>query len=104
MIRLVLSTINDLEDANLVARHLVSEKLAACVNILPKMTSVYHWRGTLEETLEHLIIIKTSEDRVETLMNRLKELHPYDLPEILAVPVESGLPSYLKWVFQETRN
>ena len=103
MIRLVLSTINDLEDANLVARHLVSEKLAACVNILPKMTSVYHWKGTLEETLEHLIIIKTSEDRVETLMNRLKELHPYDLPEILAVPVESGLPSYLKWVLEETR-
>lgn len=103
MIRIVFSTIDKLEHAHRLAGHLVGEKLAACVNIVPEVASVYHWQGTVEQTVENLIMIKTSEDRLEALMSRLKELHTYDLPEIVAVPVETGLPAYLEWVVESTK-
>lgn len=103
MIRIVFSTIDELEHAHRLAGNLVDEKLAACVNIVPEVVSVYHWQGTVEQTVENLIMIKTSEDRLEALISRLKELHTYDLPEIVAIPVETGLPAYLEWVVESTK-
>ncbi len=103
MIRIVFSTIDDVEKAHELAAGLVSEKLAACVNIVPGIASVYHWRGTVEKAVENLMMIKTSEGRLEALMNRLEELHPYDVPEIVAIPVETGSPDYLRWVVEQTK-
>ena len=102
MIRIVFSTIDDVHKAQQLATTLVSGKLAACVNIIPSVWSVYHWQGTVEKAVENLLIIKTSEGRLDELMDRLRELHPYDLPEIIALPVETGLPEYLRWVVEET--
>ncbi len=102
MIRIVFSTIDDVHKAQQLATALVSGKLAACVNIIPSVWSVYHWQGTVEKAVENLLIIKTSEGRLDELMDRLRELHPYDLPEIIALPVETGLPEYLKWVVEST--
>ena len=102
MIRIVFSTIDDDQKAEELATTLVSEKLAACVNIIPSVRSVYHWQGTVEKAVENLLIIKTSEGRLDELLGTLQELHPYDLPEIIALPVETGLPEYLKWVVETT--
>ncbi len=102
MIRIVFSTIDDVQKAQQLATTLVNEKLAACVNIIPSVWSVYHWQGTVEKAVENLLIIKTSEGRLDELMDRLRELHPYDLPEIIALPVETGLPEYLRWVVEIT--
>ena len=102
MIRIVFSTIDDVHKAQQLATTLVSGKLAACVNIIPRVWSVYHWQGTVEKAVENLLIIKTSEGRLDELMDRLRELHPYDLPEIIALPVETGLPEYLRWVVETT--
>ena len=102
MIRIVFSTIDDVHKAQQLATTLVSGKLAACVNIIPSVWSVYHWQGTVEKAVENLLIIKTSEGRLDELMDRLRELHPYDLPEIIALPVETGLPEYLRWVVAAT--
>ena len=102
MIRIVFSTIDDIHKAQQLATTLVSGKLAACVNIIPSVWSVYHWQGTVEKAVENLLIIKTSEERLDELMDRLRELHPYDLPEIIALPVETGLPEYLRWVVEIT--
>ncbi len=103
MIRIVFSTIDDVHKAQQLATTLVNGKLAACVNIIPSVWSVYHWQGTVENAVENLLIIKTSEGRLDELMDRLRELHPYDLPEIIALPVETGLPEYLRWVVEITK-
>ncbi len=104
MIRIVFSTIDDARKAEELATTLVSEKLAACVNIIPRVESVYHWQGTVEKAEEILLIVKTGEGRLHELMNRLRELHPYDLPEIIALPVDTGLPEYMKWVAEITND
>lgn len=83
------------------ARTVVSERLAACVNLLPAVQSVYHWQGQLEDAREIPLLCKTTASAAAALMARLAELHPYDVPEILAWPVADGLPSYLSWVAGE---
>jgi periplasmic divalent cation tolerance protein len=88
-------------DAPALARALVTERLAACVNLLPGMTSVYRWRGEVHEDGETLLVVKTTRDRFPVLRQRVRELHPYDLPECIAVPVTSGIPEYLEWVTTE---
>ena len=85
------------------ARSLVDERLAACVNLLPGMRSVYRWEGAVEEATETLMILKTAPGRVDALQERMVALHPYDVPEFLVLPVETGLPEYLAWVRDETR-
>ncbi|MGH9338992.1 MAG: divalent-cation tolerance protein CutA [Acidobacteriota bacterium] len=101
-VRILFSTIDSFEVAEKIANQLVEERLAACVNIIPKLTSVYKWKGEVEHASEHLLIIKTVERRLNLLMKRLKELHPYEIPEIIAFPIEQGYLPYLEWVVSET--
>jgi len=90
-------------EAEKLARSLVESRLAACVNVVPGLKSFYWWRGKLEEAGESLLIIKTTGEALESLTSRLREMHPYELPEIIAVPVEAGLEEYLEWVRGEVR-
>ena len=100
---LVFSTFPDAATARAVARTLVTEKLAACVNLLPGLTSLYVWQGELTESEEVLALLKTPRDRYPALENRLRELHPYGVPEIVAVEFAAGLPAYLQWLDGQTR-
>jgi periplasmic divalent cation tolerance protein len=98
----VLTTLPEHEAALRLAEDLVGERLAACVNILPPMTSVYEWKGRLEKGQEHLLLIKTSSGCYSALEARIRRSHPYELPEIIALPVASGLVAYLDWVRAQT--
>lgn len=100
---LILSTCPDADTAQRLARILVEERLAACVSLLPGAVSTYRWQGRVEEATEVQLLAKTPADRRDALMARLAELHPYELPEILAVETAAGLPAYLDWVTAETR-
>jgi periplasmic divalent cation tolerance protein len=95
---LVLSSCPDDETARTLAEGLVAEHLAACVNILSGMVSVYLWKGALETSAERLLLIKTREDLFASVQAYLVDKHPYELPEIIAVPIVDGLPAYLDWV------
>ncbi len=91
------------EAAGELARRLVEERLAACVNRVPGLRSVYRWEGRVEEDEEVLLLIKTPADRLEALKKRVPELHPYRVPEVLALPVADGHPPYLAWLVEATR-
>jgi periplasmic divalent cation tolerance protein len=97
-----LTTCPDEGTARRIASALVDERLAACVNIVPDLTSVYRWEGAVETTPECLLLVKTRRERLEDLRRRLEELHPYDLPELVALSVEWGSSAYLQWVVEET--
>ena len=101
--RILMTTLPDATQANALARRLVSGKLAACVNILPKMTSIYAWQGKLEQSEEHLLLIKTEQHRVAALQNAIREAHPYELPEIVVVPIVSGYKPYLNWISESVQ-
>ncbi|PJK15154.1 divalent-cation tolerance protein CutA [Lysobacteraceae bacterium NML07-0707] len=90
------------ECAESIAAALLGEQLAACVNIVPGLTSLYRWQGKIERDAECLLIIKTSAEQLDALRKRLVELHPYELPELVAVQAADGLPAYLDWVRAET--
>ncbi len=100
---MVLSTIDQRSTALDLAHQLVNENLVACVNIIPGISSVYKWQGKIEESSEILLVLKSTEDRVRAMMTRLQELHPYDVPEILVLPVEGGSVAYREWVEKVTR-
>ena len=100
---LVLSTFPDDAQARQAGRLLVTERLAACVNVLPGVTSLYLWEDKLEESAETLVIIKTRREVYPALEARLRELHPYEIPEIVAVELTAGLPAYLEWLAAGTR-
>jgi periplasmic divalent cation tolerance protein len=93
----VLSTIAP-EAAETLASQLIEERVAACVNILPGITSVYHWQGEVHRDNESLLVIKTSTEALSRLMQRVAELHPYDVPEIVALDTSSVNPSYAAWI------
>lgn len=97
-ILLALSTFPDRETAQRIANQLVTAKLAACANILPAVESVYRWKGKIETGNETLVLFKLSEDRQSDFQNKLRSLHPYEVPEIIFVPISGGLPEYLRWV------
>ena len=84
--------------AQVIAKRLVSSRLAACVNIVPGLTSVYEWQGAVESESELLLLAKTTEDRVPALEAAVREAHPYELPEIVCVPIVAGLSGYLEWI------
>ncbi len=100
---LVLSTKDSHQEAERIAQLLVEERLAACVNIVPKITSIYRWKEALERATEHLMIMKTAEDRLSSLIHCIKELHPYEVPEVIALSIEDGDSAYLDWILSETR-
>ena len=97
-ILLALSTFPDAETARRISNQLVTEKLAACANILPSVESLYRWKEKIETGNETLVFFKLSEDRQAAFQEKLRSLHPYEVPEIVFVPVASGLPDYLRWV------
>jgi periplasmic divalent cation tolerance protein len=101
-LRLVFCTVPDAATAARLAETLVSERLAACVNALPGITSTYRWEGRIETATEQLLLIKCSVARLPALQARIESLHPYELPEIVAVEVASGLPRYLAWALRES--
>jgi periplasmic divalent cation tolerance protein len=100
--RVVLMTAPDRETAEELAEALVGERLAACANVLPGITSIYWWEGAVEKASEVLVVLKTAPDRVEALVERAAEIHPYDVPEVIALPVREGHGPYLTWVERET--
>lgn len=97
-ILVILSTAPDLETARKIASELVSRRLAACVNLAPGIESIYRWQGALESSHEVLLIIKTLADKHDQTLKALTELHPYDTPEGIAIPISSGLEKYLSWL------
>jgi periplasmic divalent cation tolerance protein len=99
---IALTTLPADADATTLARTLVEERLAACVNILSEMTSIYRWQGRVEKETEQQVVIKTTRARVAVVWERLRELHPYDVPEFLVLSVVGGNDAYLTWVKDST--
>lgn len=95
---LVLCTCPDAETARTIAAALVERRSAACVNILPGVTSVYRWQGAVEQADECLLLVKTTRDRYPDLEHDIRSRHPYEVPEIIAVLIDQGLPDYLRWI------
>jgi periplasmic divalent cation tolerance protein len=96
--QIVLCTAGSEEEARKIARHLVERRLAACVNIVPQITSIYHWQGRIEEGREWLLLIKTSSEMFGRVQAVIRELHSYELPECIAVDIADGSSEYLKWI------
>ncbi|MBI3571774.1 MAG: divalent-cation tolerance protein CutA [Gammaproteobacteria bacterium] len=96
--QLVFTTCPDTETAERLAQALVTERLAACVNILPIAKSIYLWKGNVESAAEQLLVIKSMARAYRSIQRRILELHPYELPEVIAVPIADGLPDYLAWI------
>src|SRR6516165_5193301 len=99
-ILLALSTFPGAEVARRISNQLVSERYAACANILPAVESIYHWKENIESGNETFVFFKVSEDQQSAFQDKLRSLHPYDVPEIIFVPVASGFEEYLQWVSQ----
>jgi periplasmic divalent cation tolerance protein len=96
--RIVLSTAGSAEQARRIARYLVERQLAACVNIIPQIESLYRWQGKIESSQECLLLIKTSADQFPAVRDTLREVHPYELPECIAISIEDGSSEYLDWL------
>jgi periplasmic divalent cation tolerance protein len=99
----VLSTCGSEEEAVRIAKRLVEERLAACVNLIPRIRSIYRWEGKVEDATEWMLLIKTSRDRYDALATVIGAAHSYELPEILALPVSGGSASYLAWLDSELK-
>src|SRR5436190_23724597 len=95
---LALSTFPDAETARRISNELVSDRLAACANILPAVESIYRWKNKIESGNETFVFFKLSEERQSAFQEKLRSVHPYEVPEIIFVPVASGLPQYIAWV------
>jgi periplasmic divalent cation tolerance protein len=100
--RVVLVTSPDKDTSSKIARALVERRLAACVNIIPKLRSIYMWKGQLCDDTEELLVIKTRTARLDELTAAVKDLHPYEVPECIALPIEAGSYDYLEWLAKET--
>jgi periplasmic divalent cation tolerance protein len=101
--RLVLTTCGSLEEARSIAQTLVKRQLAACVNIVPQIESVYRWQGEVETATEWLLVIKTTAEVFDRLRETFTELHSYELPECIAIAIEDGSAAYLEWIGQSVR-
>lgn len=100
--RVVLSTLPDREAAERLVKALVEERLAACGNIVPGLSSIFRWEGAVEEATEVLVVLKTAAATLPALLERAPELHPYDVPEFIALPITAGHRPYLEWVVDES--
>lgn len=96
--QLVLTTCPDAATAETIARALVEERLAACVSVMAPMRSIYRWRGAVETAEEQLLIVKIRVADYEKVEQSIQQLHPYELPEVVAIPIADGLPGYLAWI------
>lgn len=99
---LVYMTAASLSEAETIGRTLVEERLAACVNMVPGMRSIYRWQGTIESATEIVLIAKTRQDLAPALLTRVKALHSYDVPCAVVLPIIDGLPDFLRWIDAET--
>ncbi len=102
-ILLTLSTFPDAETARRISTQLVTEKFAACANILPGVESIYRWKEKIENGNETLVLFKVSEERQQAFQDKLRSLHPYEVSEIISCNIDSGLPDYLRWVVESCR-
>ncbi len=100
--RIVLSTAGSEDEARKIARALVERQLAACVNLIPQIESVYRWQGKIETGREWLLLIKTTADQFAGVSDAIRQLHSYDLPECIAIAIEDGSAAYLKWLSEST--
>jgi periplasmic divalent cation tolerance protein len=89
------------EDATSIGAAIVGERLAACANVIPEMTSIYRWEGEVRQDSETVLILKTTENRLDALTARVRALHPYDLPCVVALPIRGGNPAFLDWIAGE---
>ena len=99
---LVQTSCPDKDTAISLARRIIEKKLAACVNVLPEVTSIYEWKGDIKQDSEILLLIKTPKSRYLDLQAVICESHPYELPEVIAVPISEGLPEFLAWIKDTT--
>jgi len=102
-ILLGISTFPDVETANRVAEELVAGRFAACANLLPALHSIYHWKEKIETAGEVMVFFKTTQDRQAAFEEKLRSLHPYEVPELIFVKIDSGSPDYLRWVTDNCR-
>ena len=101
--RIVLSTAGSEEEARKIAHYLVENQLAACVNIVPQIQSVYRWQGKVESAREWLLLIKTTADKFDDVRDAIREVHSYDLPECIAIAIEDGSTDYLEWIGESVK-
>jgi periplasmic divalent cation tolerance protein len=102
MASVIYSTTDTMDTAKTIARSLVKEKLVACVHIIPKIESIYRWQGKIEEASECILLAKTSERNVQKTIQKIRSLHPYEVPEIIVFPPVGGLKEYLDYIEAET--
>jgi periplasmic divalent cation tolerance protein len=103
MFQVIMCTCPDINNAKLIAQHLIKERLAACVNIIPNVISIYRWQDTIESDEEIQLIIKTQSDKFNEVANEIKRLHRYDTPEIIAMNIQQGDNSYLNWITESLK-
>ena len=102
MVAVVYTTIDNIQDARKIANTLVEEQLVACVNIIPEIESIYTWQGKIEEENEIVLIAKTTDENVKKTIQRIKTLHPYELPDIIVLPIIGGHKEYLDYIHNQT--
>jgi periplasmic divalent cation tolerance protein len=102
MVAIVYTSIDNEQDARKIAHILVEEQIVACVNIIPNIESIYRWKGNIEEEKEFILIAKTMDKNIKKTINRIKEFHTYELPDIIAIPITDGLEEYLDYINRET--
>ncbi len=102
MISVIYTTLDNEQDARKIANFLIEEQIVACVNIIPNVISIYRWKGKIEEEKEFILIAKTVDKNVIKTIKRIKELHNYELPDIIAIPVNNGYDEYLEYIKRET--
>ncbi|MCB1232121.1 MAG: divalent-cation tolerance protein CutA [Verrucomicrobiae bacterium] len=101
---LVLCTFPNAEEARQIGTQLIELQVAACVNLIPQIESIYRWKGEIKQESEVMAVIKTTMNNYAEIEARIRELHPYDTPEVIAVPIERGATSYLNWISEVTRD
>ncbi len=102
MVAIIYSTIDDIKDARKIAHTLVEEQIVACVNIIPNAESIYKWKGKVETAEECVLIAKTIDENVKKTIQRIKELHNYEVPDIIVLPIIGGMKDYLDYIHRET--